>query len=789
MKTNILALALVALLLVLAATGAYVFSRGSDGDGFGGRVAPLIAAGNDPASDVVSGEITGNASTGDETMPIVPDETGAKTAAADPGTQSSLSELAATLAASGPEAARQFASERNLKYENGRVQLVVEAGDAVTAAAAVAAAGGVVETTHENLIQAEVPVDQIASLATAPSITYIREPQTPSLASISEGVADIGAPVWHAAGGNGAGVKVAVIDLGFQGYQGLVTAGELPANVTVASFRTDGDITGGGEKHGSACAEVVYDVAPGAQLYLVNFTTDVELANAIDYVIAQDIDVVSASWSFFGNFRGDGQGPIDDMVQGAHDSGVFWASVAGNAAQDHWGGVFSDTNSDSWHEFAAGDDGNDITATAGTRINVYLSWDKWPVTDQDYDMYLVYEGNPGTAVAASDGYQGGTQAPAEQIHYTVPAGKGGRYWVSIRNYSATGDANFKLYTYPLHLQYQTPAGSLGGQPTDSPYVMTVGAVQVNTFSLESFSSRGPTVDGRTKPDIAGPDRITTTSFGGTGFWGTSAAAPHVAGAGALVVQAHPAYNPDQIQSFLETRATDLGVPGKDNLFGSGKLNLGAIPDLVAPQVTSVLPAGFVDATAATISVDFTDSGSGIDTAAVTVTLDGITLAGCTVTAGNASCPVSGLVGGTHNIGGSVGDIDGNSAPISGSFYVTCFQPALAIGSPQPSWATFQDYLNRELTISYSLCNTGANDAYNVNTVGAVSTNGVVLLAGMPAVVGDIQRAGQPASCTQVTFKYLVPHGVELFKTVTYVTAVGPCGGNYAYPGPYIGPGG
>jgi hypothetical protein len=65
----------------------------------------------------------------------------------------------------------------------------------------------------------------------------------------------------------------------------------------------------------------------------------------------------------------------------------------------------------------------------------------------------------------------------------------------------------------------------------------------------------------------------------------------VAGACALVEQACPAWSPSQIKDFLESEATDLGTPGKDNTYGSGLVYLselpgnenGNSPSLISPQ--------------------------------------------------------------------------------------------------------------------------------------------------------------------------------------------------------------
>ena len=507
------------------------------------------------------------------------------------GLQSSLAELASLAAGSPDGELEAFAQTRGLDLDQGKVRVVLEtAGDAgesaADAAALVKKAGGVVEATYADLVQASVAPGELEELAASTAISRIREPQTPILAAISsEGVADISADAWQASGHKGAGTSIAVLDLGFSGYEQRVSDGELPADVTVLSFRADGDISSDTD-HGTACAEVVHDMAPESRLYLVNFQTDVELGNAVTYLVGQGVDVVSASWAWPYAYRGDGSGSVNDIVDTATAAGVFWANAAGNGAVNHWSGAFTDTATvNNWHEFSGTDEGNDFqgTVTVGSKIYAYLSWDKWPLTNQDYDLYLYRSGNP-TPVASSQDPQDGSQEPAEALYYQVPFGQAGTYYISILNYGADGNADLELFGYFNSLEYQVAAGSLAGQPADNDSVMTTAAVLVNTGNLAAYSSRGPTADGRTKPDIAAPTGVSTATYGPSGFSGTSASTPHVAGAAALLKGAYPEYSATTIQSTLEAGAIDLGAPGKDNLFGSGKIEMGAPPPAPVSQL-------------------------------------------------------------------------------------------------------------------------------------------------------------------------------------------------------------
>ena len=103
------------------------------------------------------------------------------------------------------------------------------------------------------------------------------------------------------------------------------------------------------------------------------------------------------------------------------------------------------------------------------------------------------------------------------------------------------------------------------------------------------------MDGRMKPDIGAPDDMSSFAFASAGektFFGTSAAAPHVAGAAALYQQAVPDANPDAIFQFLKDHArppqgTSMGA----NITGAGLLFLDAVPQNVAAAPTPRATAG------------------------------------------------------------------------------------------------------------------------------------------------------------------------------------------------------
>ncbi len=220
---------------------------------------------------------------------------------------------------------------------------------------------------------------------------------------------------------------------------------------------------------------------------------------------------------------------------------------------------------------------------ANQQTCVALRWDSWPVTALDYDLYLTRAN--GTTAASSNSEQSGSQPPTELLCHVNTTGAAQLYSIGIRRHNAPDPSpRFDLFVYPgPNLEYQVGEGSVT-EPGSSSFALAVGAVCWKTSGLEAFSSHGPTIDGRMKPDLTAPDWVSSFSYGpfsgcgaDTGFAGTSAAAPHVAAAAALVKGANPSFGPNELQAYLESHAIDLGVPGRDGSYGAGKLALGPSP--------------------------------------------------------------------------------------------------------------------------------------------------------------------------------------------------------------------
>jgi subtilisin family serine protease len=156
--------------------------------------------------------------------------------------------------------------------------------------------------------------------------------------------------------------------------------------------------------------------------------------------------------------------------------------------------------------------------------------------------------------------------------------------ISTRAADLAGERGVMIVNSAGNQGFDPRANTLGA-PADGHLVLAVGAV-ASTGTRASFSSVGPTADGRIKPDVAaqGVSVKVARPDGNPGYAtanGTSFSCPLTAGVVALLVQANPSATPSQVFDALRSTASQAGQP--DNLLGYGIVNALAALRVLAPQ--------------------------------------------------------------------------------------------------------------------------------------------------------------------------------------------------------------
>ncbi|HKC89817.1 MAG TPA: S8 family serine peptidase, partial [Candidatus Limnocylindria bacterium] len=472
-----------------------------------------------------------------------------------------------------------------------KVQIETRYGDTALVAEGIAAAGGSVLGAIAGSIEADIPVGALEGLAAREDVHYVSQLEHLVKASVSsEGVASTGTTSWQTRGYRGKGVKIGVVDGSFADYPARQASGDLPPSLTAVDLCSGNLLTPADDgAHGTAVAEIMYDMAPEASLYLICIGDGLApLQSAVNYAKAQGIRVINFSAGYPASSRGDGRGgsgTAEGIVADATAAGIVWVNAAGNEAERHWSGPFAAAPGGQWLQFAPGVDRQTFAFPYGAFVCAYLRWDEWPVATSDYDVFL-FGNDPVNPVSGSDRPSVGAQ-PREAFCYPNLDPSTTTFHLGIWRASGTATPRIDLFVTASRLDHPVASGSVV-EPATVSSVITVGAACWQTGLVDSYSSRGPTIDGRIKPDILGPSEVSTATYGGAagcsrsvGFPGTSSSAPHVAGAAALVLQANPTFTPDQVRSFLMSTATDGGPPGLDSDYGSGLLNLGPVMSPIA----------------------------------------------------------------------------------------------------------------------------------------------------------------------------------------------------------------
>ncbi len=474
--------------------------------------------------------------------------------------------------------------------ENGMVQLYIKySGNKDLLQNDIISSGGRIDEVCDamSVIQAWVPYTQIDAIADRSYVTKITFPdycQAQAGRVMTEGDSVLKADRVRSMGCAGAGIKVGIISNGIDGIKASVASGDIPANYEAKSARSDNDLYDGSE--GLAMMEIVHDIAPDSKLAFSNPETSVEMLKAIQ-ILDQDLncDIIVDDVMFFNEPYFE-DGAIAKAMDDINDKGKLYICSAGNyASMNYWENDFSPVTVNingqqmTVNDFSgSGDWGMNISVPGYTKARFYLQWDEpFGGASSDYDL-LVTDMTGSRLITSSCDVQNGSQDPAESVAVKNSGSNSLQCRLVVRKKSGQS-RHLKIAVNQGYLrQYSLSDGSVIGSHSASG-ALTVGAVRASSPDyIEYFSSRGPVrmgtsaVEYRQKPEICGVDGVSVTGNGGfdTPFYGTSAAAPHIAALAALVWSSNRALTNDSVKTLLETDCYDLGAKGFDNIYGWGR---------------------------------------------------------------------------------------------------------------------------------------------------------------------------------------------------------------------------
>jgi subtilase family protein len=473
------------------------------------------------------------------------------------------------------------------------VSVLASPGELPRARAALAAAGVRVQRAAGPRLQVAAPPSRIGALGRLAGVAAAGA-ATPAFqdAVVGEGVERTGAPGLRPLAAGGRGMVVAILDQGFgRDWPARQLEGELPPpqRLELRSFDPiDGlagtDAYGEPTDHGDLVAQTVHDLAPDARYIFANYHTDQDFVVAVDWLTTRRPDIVVHANNFLeGPF--DGTGAAARAADRAAAAGILWFNSAGNYGERHWSGGWTDADGDGVLDWPVNPDWTFSPPAPrrnfGQRLSFALSWTAGPgeaAADLDLQMQRQDPGGGWTTVAASRDRQALGAPPAERITgFPTDTGVYRLRVVLVSGAPPTGALTLFSREVPLAPIGGGPAGSVP-TPADARGSISVGAVDWVNLAIQGFSSRGPTADGRLKPDLAAPtNTLVVRPWGPREAGGTSISAPVAAGAAAILWAAERTIDPgvagQQVLSDLRASALDRGEPGPDPAYGAGVVRL------------------------------------------------------------------------------------------------------------------------------------------------------------------------------------------------------------------------
>ena len=377
------------------------------------------------------------------------------------------------------------------------------------------------------------------------------------------------------------------------------------------------------DNHGTLLAETVIDIVPEASLYIATPWSLGDLRTATDWMVSQGVSVIVHGVTYTFDGPGDGTSRFSNSplktVDRAVSGGIVWVNAAGNQGQRTWFGTYSIVTSGSsrFLAFDGTDVFNDLTLDSGGTATVQLRWeDSWHSASRDLDL-IIWDNDASDIVGYSSDPQSGQagQVPFEAL--TCPYPCDGRYSVVVSHESGAAPSWIQVTARGVDsIKYYTGTGSIANPAESSnPGMLAVGAAHWNNVrTIEPYSSRGPTPDGRVKPDIVGADcgatALISLNQNQNGFCGTSQSTAHVAGMAALVRQRFPTYTPVQVANYLKEHAEQRESPAPNNTWGHGFAKLPSVSGCSDAVPNSASNPGLVTDCEALLAARDTLAGSG-----------------------------------------------------------------------------------------------------------------------------------------------------------------------------------
>jgi hypothetical protein len=453
----------------------------------------------------------------------------------------------------------------------------------------------------------------------------------------SQGDAALGGPLARSTFGvDGGGVKVGVISDSFNflgGQPAGVASGDLPGPGNPNGYGTpinvvNDDLAAGNIDEGRAIAELIHDIAPGAEIMFHSAFNNPESSPSGSIAVAIN-NLVSAGADIIVDDVFDLRAPIyqdgaaAQAVDAAVAAGVSYFSSAGNNSNNAYEEIYSPIFAVNHNFDANANEGGDNLLNFGSIVNggsmvaalwwddAYASLGGTPTTDFDLGLFnitdnVVEGGSIANQLAGAD--------PWEAFSFTNTSGSTKAYGLFVEHVG--GDPNkllkIQLLGRPILDDDDTNSPTTGGH-NSAAGAMSVGAAPFfDPNNAEPFTAHGPTTilrdasgdplalpEIRDTPLITGIDGGNTTFFFSDSavdadlfpnFFGTSASAPHVAAIAALMLEkaslAGQLLSPAEVYDILISSTIDIGAPGYDNITGFGRLDVFAALARVVPEPAS-----------------------------------------------------------------------------------------------------------------------------------------------------------------------------------------------------------